>query len=339
MFNTNFIMKNKREDKQEEYIQYLYSVIDILKQKLQDSKSQCKEYSGKLRHSEKICDEKEKFILFRESQLIELEDTINELKQQISSSNSNNKMSAPGSRRESRSRSRSRSRAELVSLDTMDNTRLVERINASANELFRYAMGIERMQNMGVGQHLKDVIATASDIIGEHCNAIGERIDEIDRLRTENHNLNQSLQGVIAELRNIEIDDQEIEALYQETENNFNEFKNGISNILQEYWQLDEDDDIVYELERNLDWNRRELAQMNNMINYINDQLNNCRQERNEIRRHYEAEQILTRVLSRRIILLKTTKRQLQIELLNAPVIAPAPPPPQPINQIWLLLQ
>ena len=67
-------------DKQEEYIQYLYSVIDILKQKLHNSESQCKDYSSKLKHSEKICDEKEKFILFRESQLLEFEDTINKLK-------------------------------------------------------------------------------------------------------------------------------------------------------------------------------------------------------------------------------------------------------------------
>ena len=68
-------------DKQEEYIQYLYSVIDILKQKLHDIESQCKEYSGKLRHSEKICNEKEEFILFRELQLSESEDTIYKLKE------------------------------------------------------------------------------------------------------------------------------------------------------------------------------------------------------------------------------------------------------------------
>ena len=56
-------MKNC-QDRQEEYIHYLYDVIDVLKQKLCDAELQYKEYSGKLRQSEKESDLKEKFILF-----------------------------------------------------------------------------------------------------------------------------------------------------------------------------------------------------------------------------------------------------------------------------------
>src|SRR5437868_11060847 len=78
-------MKNHqdRQDRQEEYIHYLYDVIDILKQKLCNAELQYKEYSGKLRQSEKESDLKEKFILFRESQLSELEDEIYKLKERI----------------------------------------------------------------------------------------------------------------------------------------------------------------------------------------------------------------------------------------------------------------
>src|SRR5581483_11440098 len=105
-------------DRQEKYIQYLYNVIDVLKQKLCDAELQYKEYSSKLRQSEKESDLKEKFILFQESQLSELEDKVYKLKERIKFLT--NKMSAPGSpsdsrplpgsRKRSRSRSRSRSR-------------------------------------------------------------------------------------------------------------------------------------------------------------------------------------------------------------------------------------
>src|SRR5579871_3339469 len=149
-------MKNqagRQVDRQEEYIQYLYDVIDVLKQKLSDAELQYKEYSGKLRHSEKICNEKEEFILFRESQLSELEDEIYKLKERIKFLTS--KMSAPGSpsspsagsRDRSRSRSRRRSIIENISLDTLSNDRLLEEINASADELHNYALGVRHAGN------------------------------------------------------------------------------------------------------------------------------------------------------------------------------------------------
>src|SRR5581483_8840662 len=126
-----------QDRQEEEYIHYLYGVIDILKQKLCDAELQYKEYSGKLRQSEKESDLKEKFILFRESQLSELEDKIYELKERIKFLTS--KMSAPGSpsgsrplpgsRERSRSRSRRRSVVEIISLDTLSNDRLLEEIN------------------------------------------------------------------------------------------------------------------------------------------------------------------------------------------------------------------
>lgn len=318
-------------DKQEEYIQYLYSVIDILKQKLHNSESQCKDYSSKLRHSEKICDEKEEFILFRESQLLEFEDTINKLKQRILLL-SNGKMSAGArtSRSRSGSRSRSQSRAELVSLDTLNNTRLLERINASADELFQYATGEEIMQNIGVAQHLRDVITRGSNIIKERASTEEDMAEEISKLIDDNAELRQEIfrLNVSMDGANAEIDDMatQLENIVQEKDDEFTAYQNGIANILGEHWQLDEGDDLLLELENALDYTRRELTRRVNTIDDLNAQL--------------DEEQILTRDLSRRIILLKMTDRQRQIGLMNAPIIAPAPlPPPQPIDQIWLLLQ
>ena len=74
----------------EKDIKYLYDVIEKYdlqkksdKETICDLKSQLSEALKRLRHSEKICDEKEKYILFQESQLLESEDVIYNLKQRI----------------------------------------------------------------------------------------------------------------------------------------------------------------------------------------------------------------------------------------------------------------
>jgi chromosome segregation ATPase len=87
-------IKLKRLERQqiryEKDIQYLYKIIESLKLEsnrnseiVHDLQMQLSGCLQKLRHSEKICDEREKFILFRESQLLELEDEVYNLKQRI----------------------------------------------------------------------------------------------------------------------------------------------------------------------------------------------------------------------------------------------------------------
>ena len=144
------------QQKQEDYIQYLYNEIDSLKQKLSESELQCKEYSDQLKDCKKECDSKEKFILFRESQLSEAEETINKLKEQIIVSS--NKMSASGSgstgpsgsRPRPRSRSRSQTRVEYISLDTLPTSQLFDKIHNNSEELFRYATGTKRLENVDI---------------------------------------------------------------------------------------------------------------------------------------------------------------------------------------------
>src|SRR2546429_8740708 len=86
-------------------IQYLYNVIENLEtQKEYNDKTvhslrlQLSELQSRLKDSEKTCSEKEKFILFRESQLLELEDTIYRLKKQETSSTNSNMASSSGTR-------------------------------------------------------------------------------------------------------------------------------------------------------------------------------------------------------------------------------------------------
>jgi len=74
----------------EKDIKYLNDVIEKYelqkksdKETICDLKSQLSEALKRLKHNEQICDQKEKFILFQESQLLESEDVIYNLKQRI----------------------------------------------------------------------------------------------------------------------------------------------------------------------------------------------------------------------------------------------------------------
>jgi len=78
----------KQQVRYEKDIQYLYGVIKKFEVRVDYDKKEkdsltlrISELQSQLRDSEKVCEEKEKFILFRESQLSELEKTIYQLKQ------------------------------------------------------------------------------------------------------------------------------------------------------------------------------------------------------------------------------------------------------------------
>src|SRR5207248_9143774 len=80
----------KQQVRYEEDIQYLYGIIEKLEVEADYSKKekdfltlQISELQSQLRNIEKAYDEKEKFILFWESQLSELEKTIYQLKQHL----------------------------------------------------------------------------------------------------------------------------------------------------------------------------------------------------------------------------------------------------------------
>ena len=371
-------MKNHQDrqdhyDRQEEYIHYLYGVIDIFKQKLCDAELQYKECSGKLRQSEKESDLKEKFILFRESQLSELEDKIYELKERIKFLTS--KMSAPGSpsgsrpplgsRERSRSRFRSRSRrrsvVEIISLDTLSNDRLLEEINTSADELHDYALGTKHAGNVTDLANLVERIMRASEIIHNRSD-IFERglaatretlLRQITEHEEERENIKETLlqQIIITKetlLQQIAVIEAEVfrsnenlqgvlaekEALYAQLETLSND--------------VDAMGNRVYAL-RTISQNQQDqianLQNDNNRLRRIRDRciqearnwkarLDTSRQQRDEVGNRYIAERFLNGRLYKRIC-------ELRIELTrilnNSPPPLP-PPSPQRINKIWLLL-
>src|SRR5947199_3308441 len=163
----------KQQVRYEEDIQYLYGIIEKLEVRSDYSKKEkdsltlrISELQSQLRNSEETCNEKEKFILFQESQLSELEKTIYQLKQPASTSH--NKMS--------------RTRTDLASLDTMTNAQRLEEIQANVERLYLYTVRSERLPDVGTAERLRERINRAIVLIH---NTLVSQIDQTNNNLTE----------------------------------------------------------------------------------------------------------------------------------------------------------
>ena len=166
----------KQQVRYEEEIQYLYGIIkkleigaDYSKKEKDSLRLQLSESQSRLRDSEKACEEKEKFILFRESQLSELEKTIYQLKQSASSSYSE----------------MSRTRTELAPLETMTNAQRLEEIQANVERLYLYTVRSERLPDVGTAERLRE--RTNRAIVLIH-NTLVSQIDQTNNNLTECQN-------------------------------------------------------------------------------------------------------------------------------------------------------
>ena len=327
----------------EKYIQYLHKTIENLESQQEQSEQELQSLNNnlaktrkQLKNSERLCNDKEKFILFRESQLSESENTIYELRQRIEFLSS--KMSTGELR--PRSRSGSRSRAEIISLETLPNDRLLEKINTSAEELLRFARGEERLQTTGEADHLRNQITRASEIIGERYDSIrAETADEIAEYKANILRLEESLRGAFVELEEHSNLITDLENDLRNSERESNEFQNDLRQLLAEWDRLEGNYDILIDgLQQQLNRSRIETAERDILLNQSNTRLEDCRNERGYMSALYRAERTVNKSLVRQRLALKIANRQLQIRLLNPP-IAPIPAPPQQIDQIWLLLQ
>ena len=175
----------KQQVRYEEDIQYLYGIIEKLEVRSDYSKKEkdsltlrISELQSQLRNSEETCNEKEKFILFRESQLSELEKTIYQLKQPASTSH--NKMS--------------RTRTDLASLDTMTNAQRLEEIQANVERLYLYTVRSERLPDVGTAERLRERINRAIVLIH---NTLVSQIDQTNNNLTECQNEVKRLNTVL----------------------------------------------------------------------------------------------------------------------------------------------
>jgi len=356
-------------------IQYLYNVIENLEtQKEYDDKTihslrlQLSELQSRFKDSEKTCSEKEKFILFRESQLLELEDTIYRLKKEISAL-SNSEMA--------------RTRTDLASLSTMNSDQLLGEIQTNSERLYRYSVRAEGLPNLDVAQNLRDRIVRASDIVHRrlanevkelntalhNCKEEGGRLRTvIEESNTRIHHLTESLLGAKAEIdgkddeikheikwRDDEIDRlvmicDELDPQLRELTNQIEERDRRIGTLNE---QLHELLNASEGLERNADRLLREseqlrinleqanhvIAERDILINRYRNALNTCRGERDVALARYMTERLETRSLTRQRLALRIANRQLQIRLMNPPVVIPPPIPQPPLPNIsWLIL-
>jgi len=378
----------KQQVRYEEDIQYLYGIIEKLEVRSDYSKKEkdsltlrISELQSQLRNSEETCNEKEKFILFQESQLSELEKTIYQLKQPASTSH--NKMS--------------RTRTDLASLDTMTNAQRLEEIQANVERLYLYTVRSERLPDVGTAERLRERINRAIVLIhntlvsqiDQANNNLNEFRNEVKRLSTALnncieerqilkatladqsadsksliHRLEESLEGAQAE---IEGKDAEIFRLGNICDEQDFRIRNGINQVeerdrhigelnaqLEELIGVSErvernSDNLLRESEqvrRNLEMANRAIGERDVLINQYRNRLNNLQDERDVLVdrldiawARFMTERLETRSLRRQRLALRIANRQLQIRLMNlGPIIAPPPPIPQPVEQIWLLL-
>jgi hypothetical protein len=197
-------------------------------------------------------------------------------------------------------------------------------------ELYNYALGTERLPNVETARHLKERITKASELfldrmvdeetaeralkeIEEKYDEMrAESLQEVEKLREDIFHLGESLEGALVEMRDKDLAILDLETNLGRSQREYDELEAHMENLINQSERLEANHDLlVGELQRHLG-NFRETE----------------RADQHHIRR-----------LKRRIFILKIANRQLQIELMNAPLVAPPPiPPPQPIDQIWLLL-
>ena len=315
----------KQQVRYEEDIQYLYGIIEKIEVRVDYSKKekdsltlQISELQSQFRDSEKACEEKEKFILFRKSQLSELEKTIYQLKQPASSSYSE----------------MSRTRTDLAPLETMTNTQRLEEIQANIERLYLYTVRSERLPDMGTAERLRErtnraivlIHNTLVSQIDQTNNNLTECQNEVKRLNTALnncieegqllkatladqsaesksliHKLEESLEGAQAE---IEGKDAEIYRLGNICDEQDFRLRNGINQIeerdrhigelnaqLEELIGVSErvetnSDHLLRESEqvrRNLEMAERAIGERDTLINQYRNRLNNLQNERDVI--------------------------------------------------------
>ena len=339
----------RQQARYEKDIQYLYGVIEKLEsQKKYDEKelhslrTQLAESHTQLKNIKKLCDEKEKFILFRESQLLESEDIIHELKQKISGLSKQSNM------------------ARRVPLESLSSNQLVGEIQTHSENLYTYATG--RTPNVRMAQQSRDRIREASGELNNRLmdemtrrTTIEEReikftenrdklLNENAQFRNENHMLEQSIEGLKAEAEfNKDFNREKLADLMSELldrRTRIGELENILETLFRESEILKTNyEGITDGLQRNLDRARAGIDERDVLINQYRNAFNTCRYEGDVIQARYMTEQLVTRSLRRQRLALRIANRQLQIRLMNPPVVIPPPIPQPPLPNIsWLML-
>lgn len=390
----------RQQARYEKDIQYLYSIIEKnngesqkVCEELHSLRIQLSESHTRLKISEQLCNEKEKFILFRESQLLESEDTIYRLKKQI------HKMASPDSSSTPHTTITAGTISTLCGnirgslavfygddLPTQEQIRIsVDNITNYQGQIESYAgtLEIAYAQAMIECQQAKDDLEnkitelancvekkdaekdayeiTMKETREKYESLKGAYMDDIAEYREQLRQAHINLDGAVVEL---ESKDSDINALKDEIDtyiiqcdeldDGLREAEKKLIDMLEISEELEENTTLLAnELQQNLDWAKQDIIELGFIITQRNARIENllderailsirianCRYERALISAHYRAEQTVNRSLTRQRLALRIANRQLQIRLLNPPVVIPPPilQPPLP-NISWLML-
>jgi chromosome segregation ATPase len=165
-------------------------------------------------------------------------------------------------------------------------------------------------------------------------------LNENAQLRNEIHGMEESIEGLRAEAK---FDKQKLTDLMTEVlERNdiIGGLRNNLGTLLEQSERLEANCDMLTTgLQRNLERARTDIAERDVLINRYRNTLNIYQDERDIARARYMIEQHNTRTLTRQRLALRIANRQLQIRLLNPPVVIPPPIPQPPLPNIsWLML-
>ena len=333
----------RQQARYEEDIQYLYSIIEKLESQKADSESelqslkdQLAESHRRLRNSERLCDEKEKFILFRESQLLESEDTIYKLKQRILALSS--KMSASSSSIFGQAGPGHRSSGTITELCSKINEDIArirslsdsEEINKSLQNILVYQGQISVFADGLESDYAKSRIECKTRIENLEKAVKGYR-EELEIEREENFHIKDISDERAQEITTLENEIWQLRESLDGARHDIEDKEYGINDLLARIHAIDG------ERERLQEEVTRALELIGTYTRLVDEYRRNYDELQEVATNSVQADRLNIRRLNRTIAVLKIQNQWRRFRLLNAP-LNPPPPVPQPINQVWLLL-
>jgi hypothetical protein len=367
--------KIKRLERQqvryEKDIQYLYSIIEKLEsQKACDNKELHSLKSSHLK-TVRLCDEKEKFILFLESQLSESENTIFKLRKQNKkmASSSSTKGVIAGSCENIRESLAVFYHDEVKDLTPAQLRNVADNITTHQGHIEAYSENLEKERaraeilqlqaerdlaectekkntfKEALEEANKNHVKVMEEAKAEYASLKGKLLDELTACQTELKHKDISVDGLVEEMKDLRRKMNEKEDRWAmgydeflnrqlvDANERIERYRDNLADIIGEAEVLEENCTLLADdLQRNLDRARRDIVDKEYELDLRDFQIKNLKNEKAFLSIHYRAEQTMNRSLARQRLALKIANRQLQIRLINPPI--------QPANQtIWLLLQ
>jgi chromosome segregation ATPase len=344
-----------QQNQYEKSINYLYTVIEKLEvqsdsdnKAISDLKLQLSETLGQLKRCEKVSDDREKFIQYRESQLLEFEDTICNLKARIAYLAKLKKMDHTHT--DIPADLTDKSTDELVGIITERAQYLYNKIDriCHVHDTKLHADQAKQRLIMASRQlHIKflEQLRTAQDDVKHAQESRLLILDERNVIQEEYDKQSEKLKNCQEDLALFKNQYTELKGQHDEHYRNYIKYKNLVNVLTHERNDLYNERDNLTE----------QLRRADIKANHWKTQYTNCTNERNNLRTERNDFIIANQRLQRNVVIARTmierliNQRQREVAALRIQIyylrhqIRNMPPvinvPQQQLNTIWLLLQ